>query len=69
MTRPPKPRPLVRLPAGLGDGPFDVWARDSSDNEWSVYRCRVEAVTRYDVTVKGTRESVGTGDGVGSAAT
>ena len=41
---------------GVGDGPFDVWARGSSDSEWSVYRCRVEAVTRYDVTVKGTGE-------------
>ena len=41
---------------GLSDEPFDVWARDSSSIEWSVYRCRVEAVTRYDVTVKGTSE-------------
>ena len=41
---------------GLSDEPFDVWARDSSSIEWTVYRCRVEAVTRYDVTVKGTSD-------------
>jgi hypothetical protein len=40
----------------FGSGPFDILAREVGEPRFRVYRCNVEVVTRYDITVRATEE-------------
>ncbi len=40
----------------FGGGPFELLAREAGEPRLRVYKCNVEVITRYDITVRATEE-------------